>query len=79
MVGRAAAVLADLCATFAGPTVNTRSSSARQEYPTAFLQQHSRDFGNGAAALGERPLWATLQLGGLSTPPLDPTSTPVVA
>jgi hypothetical protein len=25
----------DLCATFAGPTVNTRSSSARQEYPTA--------------------------------------------
>ena len=57
-----AAVLADLCATFAGPTVNTRSSSARQEYPTAFL--HSRDFGNGAAAFGERPLWATLQLGG---------------
>ncbi len=25
---------------------------------------YSRDFGNGAAALGERPLWATLQLGG---------------
>ena len=34
--------------------------------PNCFSLHNSRDFGNGAAALGERPLWATLQwVGGI--------------